>query len=1058
MKKKFLLTLIIMIFGVLVFGAFSVSAATSGNFTYKVSNGTATITKCSTSAVGDITIPSFLGEYDVTAIGNSAFDSCTGLTSITIPKRITSIGTSCFNSCSNLINIFVDNNNPNYTDENGILYSKDMTMLVKYPEGRTADSFVIPDDVHSLDKYAFYDVVALRTITLPDNVVNMDEGAFQSCDNLESVNFSDEITSIGKYTFLNCKNLKDISFSNKITTIANYAFSGCDNLENVYYAGNEADWGKITIGYGNDSLNNATIHYSVYVTFVDENGQMISNIPCIINASLEEDMLPNKKGYKLSLYTDVEMTKPFDMNSNITQDLLLCVKYSSPLEMSNNGALITGAKEVTVGEENINYTVFIQTKMEDILYSTLYIKYPNELVLNNIEAVGFEVVDVEDTTTEGDYSISKIVAIYSNSGKTLPNEILIEAFNLSFNASTYMLPGRATIDITTDSVIMSSKVDYDFDGLYGTSFDILPKLAEGISIVGDETIENKTKYSAVLSPDYATNKNVEWSVSDPAVAIIEQDGTLKPVSNGTVTLTARTLDGSNLKASKDITVYAKTKIDTITTNLGDWDIPFDSDNRKYIIYVPFDTSAIDITTSFDGGTLKINGNIAFNERAKTITLSGIDTTITMIRSGVENCIDSAYVLNVVKTKPFVKTLISDNKNTFYSRAYCLGSDNTMYFALYDDNKLVSVQTDSVSEGKTSSFTADIDHDNVKIMVWNDKLAPQTDVTKYNYEGLNMSGEGTESSPYLISNIEQLKSIKNNLNAHYRLINDITFAENDKWTPLGTSEQYFAGTFDGNFHKIKGLNVVRNRSDQVSYSGLFAYNRGTIKNVVLEDVSFKCVVSISDGSPYIYVGAISAINSGNIFNCTVSGEIYADTVCRHSISTYCYPSIYAGGIASRNYSNGVISGCSSNVTIIAEASCDAMSPRGSYAYVGGVAGDNSGSIVNCKNSGELSGYGSGAYKEVSVGGICGDASGRISGCVNMGIIDTNDEIGGIVADLGNVQITNCYWLDTTVEGTIADKAYTTSFNNQEKNDVSKFANLDFDSCWIMGKDGPSLSIQ
>ena len=61
------------------------SAATEGYYTYAVFNGQVTITDCNTSISGEIIIPSTLGGYPVTTIGNDAFSDCGKLTNVTIP-------------------------------------------------------------------------------------------------------------------------------------------------------------------------------------------------------------------------------------------------------------------------------------------------------------------------------------------------------------------------------------------------------------------------------------------------------------------------------------------------------------------------------------------------------------------------------------------------------------------------------------------------------------------------------------------------------------------------------------------------------------------------------------------------------------------------------------------------------------------------------------------------------------------------------------------------------------------------------------------------------------
>jgi len=106
-------------------------AAQTNTFTfYPNGNGTEyTVTNCDPSASGSLDIPSTYNSLPVTSIGDYAFQSCTSLTSITIPDNVTSIGDYAFNSCTSLTSI------------------------------------TIPDNVTSIGDYAFYGCVGLTSIT-----------------------------------------------------------------------------------------------------------------------------------------------------------------------------------------------------------------------------------------------------------------------------------------------------------------------------------------------------------------------------------------------------------------------------------------------------------------------------------------------------------------------------------------------------------------------------------------------------------------------------------------------------------------------------------------------------------------------------------------------------------------------------------------------------------------------------------------------------------------------------------------------------------------------------
>jgi hypothetical protein len=130
---------------------------------------------------GAFSIPS-----SVTGISSFAFSGSNNLTSVDIPNSVTNIDRSAFSNCSNLTSIIVDNANTTYSSENGVLYNKNKTVLVEYPEGKTG-AFTIPNSVTSINSYAFIDSYRLTSVSIPGSVTGIGEGTFAYCNNLTSV-------------------------------------------------------------------------------------------------------------------------------------------------------------------------------------------------------------------------------------------------------------------------------------------------------------------------------------------------------------------------------------------------------------------------------------------------------------------------------------------------------------------------------------------------------------------------------------------------------------------------------------------------------------------------------------------------------------------------------------------------------------------------------------------------------------------------------------------------------------------------------------------------------
>ena len=170
----------------------------------------------------------------VTAIGNSAFSGCTGLTSVNIPNSVTTIGSNAFYNCTSLTSVNIPNS---------------VTAIGDYAfygcSGLT--SVNIPNSVTAIGDYAFYGCSGLTSVNIPNSVTAIGFAAFYNCTGLTSVNIPNSVTAIGNAAFYNCTGLTSVNIPNSVTAIGNLAFNGCSALE------------SIEVGNGNftyDSRNN----------------------------------------------------------------------------------------------------------------------------------------------------------------------------------------------------------------------------------------------------------------------------------------------------------------------------------------------------------------------------------------------------------------------------------------------------------------------------------------------------------------------------------------------------------------------------------------------------------------------------------------------------------------------------------------------------------------------------------------------------------------------------------------------------------------------------------
>ena len=312
-------------------------------------------------------------------------------------------------------------------------------------------------------------------------------------------------------------------------------------------------------------------------------------------------------------------------------------------------------------------------------------------------------------------------------------------------------------------------------------------------------------------------------------------------------------------------------------------------------------------------------------------------------------------------------------------------------------------------------------------------AAENDATGNTIERSMPAGDGTADNPYQIGTKEELywfAALVNddeagNASAHAVLTNNITvntgvldkngeLASDDtskylKWTPIGTEDNAFIGTFNGQDHVINGLYFDDSNE---SYCGLFGFV-GTGGKVVGTGV----LDSYLKGD--VHVGGICGRNESIIENCyysgVVVGSVYVGGICgisgndENCTIKNCYNTGTAVGsdTSSDNYVGGI---CGYNENSIIENCYNTGAVSGSYA--GGVCGnsENSGNTVkNCYNTGAVSG-------SSEAGGVCGsNIKGTIENCYNTGTVSCLEFVGGICGTEASSTIVNCYYNNSVYKG-------------------------------------------
>ena len=275
-----------------------------GSITYKIlTEDTVELTKYEGS-VTEIQIPSTIeyesNSYKVVSIAERAFWGNNVLETIHVPDSVTSIARIAFNGCINLKEVQISETNTKYSSIDGVLFNADKTKIIFYPEGKSDESYNIPDTVTTIGSEAFYRCSLVEDITIPDSVTVIEDFAFMFSESITDITIPSSVTTIGNRAFSYCYSLKNVTISNSVTSIGWGAFENCKALENIIIPDSIT---KIEerMFYDCKSLKNITIPDSVNSIATDAfyNCTLLETKIYYVTNSLN-NILSNGKNYMLS--------------------------------------------------------------------------------------------------------------------------------------------------------------------------------------------------------------------------------------------------------------------------------------------------------------------------------------------------------------------------------------------------------------------------------------------------------------------------------------------------------------------------------------------------------------------------------------------------------------------------------------------------------------------------------------------------------------------------------------------------------------------------------------
>lgn len=254
-------------------------------------------------------------------------------------------------------------------------------------------------------------------------------------------------------------------------------------------------------------------------------------------------------------------------------------------------------------------------------------------------------------------------------------------------------------------------------------------------------------------------------------------------------------------------------------------------------------------------------------------------------------------------------------------------------------------------------------------VYNDFKNTITSQDTSGIQDINNVSNLASGQTYKITNaagLQKLQSLSNTSGVTIILANDIDASSLSDWAGINN----FAGTFDGNGHKISNLSGTQGLFSKIT-------STGNVKNLGMENVNINSTIT--------GVGAICGkVNGGTIDNCYVTGTVKSK--------------LHVGGLVGELLDGGTIKDSNANINVDGR----------SGSCTGGISGHNSGTITGCNVTGTVKSSNS------CTGGLVGHNTGTtvIENCKTSATVTGNSGQGSVIGytDNDNLTINNVSYVN------------------------------------------------